>query len=184
MAWTVPMTFVDNTVLTSAQLNTHLRDNFLETVPAKSTGNGGIGGGIFTVQGPYQLAERGIAYEAINIAQTTTSNNYDDLATFGPSVSVHTGTHAWVLYSVELWSSVWGVDVTAAVEVTGATEKPAGDDTCIQAQSGANSRCSRFRSVFYTDLTPGMNIFTLKYKMHGDDGNGGFDRRHLWVFPF
>lgn len=34
------MTFVSNAVLTAAQLNTHLRDNLLETAPAKATAPG------------------------------------------------------------------------------------------------------------------------------------------------
>ena len=40
MAWTSPRTWVALEVLTAALLNTHLRDNLLETAPAKVTTQG------------------------------------------------------------------------------------------------------------------------------------------------
>ena len=42
MAWTSPKTWVALAQLTAAQLNTHLRDNLLETAPAKVTTKGDI----------------------------------------------------------------------------------------------------------------------------------------------
>ena len=40
MAWTAPMTWVAGSTVTSALLNTHLRDNLLESGPAKVTAGG------------------------------------------------------------------------------------------------------------------------------------------------
>lgn len=42
MAWTAPRTWVSGETVTAAQLNTHLRDNMLETAPAKVTTAGDI----------------------------------------------------------------------------------------------------------------------------------------------
>jgi hypothetical protein len=39
MAWTAPMTAVSGAAFTAAQFNTHVRDNLLETGPAKVTGS-------------------------------------------------------------------------------------------------------------------------------------------------
>lgn len=182
MAWTVPMTFIDGTVLTAAQLNTNLRDNFLETIPAKSTGNGGAGAGHFAIQGPYQIAERGVVYSEVNTSQSTTDNNYTDLATFGPTVSVLTGTSAWVLFSTELAASNSGADVTASISVSGATEIDARDDNAIALSADVDSVNSFMKSLFITELNPGVNTFTMKYKVSQETGT--FGRRHLWVMPF
>jgi hypothetical protein len=40
MAWTAPRTWVTDEVVSASQLNTHVRDNLLETAPAKATASG------------------------------------------------------------------------------------------------------------------------------------------------
>ena len=35
MAWTAPRTWVTGEIVTSSNMNTHVRDNLLETAPAK-----------------------------------------------------------------------------------------------------------------------------------------------------
>lgn len=52
MAWTAPGTAVGNTLLTAAFWNTHVRDNMLETAPAKAT----QAGQIFHATGPNVIA--------------------------------------------------------------------------------------------------------------------------------
>lgn len=182
MAWTVPMTFIDNTVLTAAQLNTNLRDNFLETIPAKATNNGGAGAGYFIVQGPHQIAERGIGYAEVNTSQTTTSSSYTNLSTVGPSVSVLTGTKAIVIFSAEMGAPAGGIECGVAPEVAGATSIPADDDRALVIAAGPGSRNAASYMAVYTELTPGINIFTLKYMVSQQTGT--FLNRHLWVMPF
>ncbi len=182
MAWTVPMTFIDGTVLTAAQLNTNLRDNFLETIPAKSTGNGGAGAGHFAIQGPYQIAERGVAYSEVNTYQSTAETNYGDLATVGPSVSIQTGTNAWVLFSAEMASDDPAAETTFGIAISGATEIEARDDLSVCTTAGGGAFNSYMNNAFVTDLTPGVNVFTMKYK--ASQGDATFGRRHLWVMAF
>lgn len=181
MAWTAPMTFIDGTVLTAPQLNTHFRDNMLETIPAKSTHNGGVGGGYFIVQGPHDLQERGIGYHEVTTSQTTTSTAFVDLATVGPSVGVVTGTSAWLLVSAEMGNSLDGAEVFASVSVADDTTKEASDGYGISRAAGAGSRNAHFGSIFFSDLTPGHNIFTMKYRVGA--GTGTFLNRRLWVMP-
>jgi len=181
MAWTVPMTFVDGAVLTAAQLNTQLRDNFLETIPAKSTNNGGVGGGYFAVTGPYSLAERGVTYAEVNTAQSLTSTAYIDLATVGPSVGATTSSVALILFSVEVNSSVRKGECAIAVEVAGATSKEAGDDAAIILSTDTNSQNAFGGFVFFNDLTPGYNIFSLKYRT--GDKTATFRNRRILALP-
>jgi len=42
MAWTAPKTWTTGSIVTASDLNTYVRDDFLETVPAKVTTAGDI----------------------------------------------------------------------------------------------------------------------------------------------
>jgi hypothetical protein len=42
MAWVTPKTFVTGEIITAAHLNTNVRDNMLETTPAKAAAAGDI----------------------------------------------------------------------------------------------------------------------------------------------
>lgn len=61
MAWTSPMTAVANTEFTAVQFNTHIRDNLLETAPAKAVNPGSY----FAVSGTNSIAERTPAQDII-----------------------------------------------------------------------------------------------------------------------
>ena len=65
MAWTAPMTAVANAVFTAAQFNTHVRDNLLETAPAKATTTGGY----FVATGTNTIVQR-VASVASNASST------------------------------------------------------------------------------------------------------------------
>jgi len=176
------MTFIDGAVLTAAQLNTHMRDNFLETVPAKSSNNGGAGGGYFAVTGKFSLAERGVVYQEIPGAETTTSHQYEDLPLAGPTVSAITSTVALLFMSVELSSTKGGNGCSAAVAVTGRTIKPADEGQALSHSSGVNSRVQLGQFIYFDDLTPGFNTFTMKYSTTGDTAT--FRNRRLILLPF
>lgn len=181
MAWTTPMTFVDGAPLTAAQLNTHLRDNFLETVPAKSTYNGGAGGGYFTVNGPYSIAERGAAYHEVNSSQSTTSTAYTDLNTPGPTTGVITGTIALVFFSAQFSNNQRKGECAIGIEVGGKTLKEAKDDVGLIMCTDANGSIAAATSTIFTDLTPGYNTFTMKYRAGNDTAT--FANRRMLVLP-
>jgi hypothetical protein len=102
MAWTAPMTAVDNTIWTSSQWNTHVRDNLLETMAGKAT----TAGRWFVSTGANAIAERVITQASTTTSQTTTSASFTDLATVGPAVTVTTGTKAIVFWGAAM-SSTW-----------------------------------------------------------------------------
>jgi hypothetical protein len=82
MAWTSPMTFTDDTVLTASQLNTHLRDNLLETMPAKAT----QASTFFAVDATNHLVERNPGRDSNQTASNRNNTEYGDLNA-GPNVS-------------------------------------------------------------------------------------------------
>ena len=53
MSWTTPRTWVFDEVAGAAEFNTHVRDNFNETAPAKAT----TAGELIVVTGPNAIAE-------------------------------------------------------------------------------------------------------------------------------
>lgn len=184
MAWTTPIQFVSNAVLTAAQLNTTIRDNLLETMAAKALG---VEGEYFATSGYNQISSRAVMYNSIfNITDRTTSSSYVDLASFGPSVTGETGTTAIAFVSAMMQKNA-GSDVrneaVIGIEVSGASGRiePNDDDSlkCAREDQGV-AQFSHL--IYFTDLTPGSNTFTMKYKISG--GTCYFSRRTLIVMPF
>ena len=179
MAWTVPMTFADNNVLTAAQLNTHLRDNLLETAPAKATVNGG---GWFINQGPYKLEERIIkSARAPSGFIDVTSTTYVGMPN-GPSVTVETGTDAIVLLACLIGNNTIDTTTNMSFAVTGDTEREPDDKHSVQtAGLAANTNAIYGATYYLSDLNPGVNVFTCKYKVSANLGR--FNYRFIGVVP-
>jgi hypothetical protein len=175
MAWSAPMTFVANTALTAAQLNQYLRDNMLETAPAKAT----TAGYHFVTTGPNSIAERAIEGDWIATAETTTETSYTDLNTLGPSVTCVTGTKAIYIMSARMSHSAGG-SLRASIEISGASSIEAGDARELTVHIGHNHQNKVGTTYFETGLTPGTNTFTMKYRVQ-DEGTGTFAERHLIV---
>lgn len=178
MAWTVPMTWVAGNALTAAQLNVHLRDNLLETAPAKASASSQI----FVAQSRYRLQARTPTAASVSTSETTVSGEWTDLATPGPSVTVRTGERAIILWSVRTsnTSAAGGNNVT--YQLTGATERDPLFSTCLRFDgiTAANEMSySQFDMV--TTLTPGLNTFTLKYRR--GSGTATFQQRQIAVWP-
>lgn len=99
MSWTAPMTWVSNQVLTAPQLNLHLRDNLLETMPAKAT----VTSQFFAAKQRHLLVERSPGGDQFdNAVEYTNSEEYTDLATYGPTVTRTCGPMAMVVWGAQL----------------------------------------------------------------------------------
>lgn len=177
VAWTSPMTAVANSVLTAAQWNTHVRDNLLETAPAKAT----TGGRLIVTAGVNSIVERSIQIAEYNGAQeTTTSTSATDLATPGPAVTITTGTSALVFWAVQIDNATVNAQSLVDFAVSGVSTRSANDATALRHTSATSSATVRAASMYYlTTLTAGTNTFTLKYWV--GSGTGGFQRRMVCV---
>lgn len=167
MAWTTPLTAVANSALTAAQWNASVRDNLLETAPAKAT----VAGRLMVTTGANSIAEREITQSNVTTSQTTSSTSFTDLATVGPQVTVTTGTRALVWFSAQMSNSQVNTIVAAAVAVSGATTLAA-DATKDLYWDGMPAGQAQRASVveLLTGLTAGVNTFTLKYRVGGATG--------------
>jgi hypothetical protein len=179
MAWTSPMTFVANNVLTASQLNTHLRDNMLEMAPAKATTDAGS---LFMSQGPNRLEERVTKYQRVSTSQTTKSTNFTDLPTIGPRVTVETGTRALVFISCGFSTDTDRADQCVGFAISGETDKDASDNKSMAISGFSINNIVRFGTTLYVnDLNEGLNTFTLKYKT--SEGTATFLDRFIGVLP-
>lgn len=175
MAWSTPLTAVSNSTLTAAQWNASVRDNLLETAPAKAT----TAGRLIVTTAANGIAERAVLTAKVATAEATTSTSYAALTTSGPALTVTTGAQAIVMVTAEMSNNTTGNRCFVGVEVSGASAVAADDDDCLRYQAYAGNASHRSSASTFYNLTPGSNTFTMKYRVDG--GTGTFQRRRLIV---
>ncbi|MFT2016281.1 hypothetical protein ACMA1D_10625 [Streptomyces sp. 796.1] len=170
------MTFVGNAILTAAQLNTHLRDNLLETAPAKATTEGGY----FVASGPNAIVERVAQVKRANGLVSTSSTSFVPLSG-GPAVTATTSTTALVFHGCRLENTGTGASLQSWA-VSGATTRAALLATTILLEGiSANNFCIMSDVDLMTGLTPGVNTFTCQYR--AGSGTASFQSRFIAVMP-
>lgn len=170
------MTFVANSALTAAQLNTFIRDNLNETAPARAT----TAGSLFVSTTDNAIAERPNAQGDFLTAQSTTQTTYVDVATPGPSVTLTTGAQAIVFLVSEMANTGAGGSSYVTYVISGATNASASDLGELIFTQGSSLADDRYMSVSWvTGLTPGSNTFTMKYKVSFSSGT--FTNRYILV---
>jgi hypothetical protein len=182
MAWTAPMTAVAGSVWTAAQFNTHVRDNLMETCPAKASTSGSY----FVTTAPNQITERQVVQAVNNSTDTTSSTSFVDLDnTPGPSLTVTTGSTALVVIGARIGGNTVGATNATKMtwQVDGATTiAPANEWSAGHTNISTSAVVYVSRAYLATGLTPGSNVFTCKYSVSG--GTGTFQYRSILVMPF
>lgn len=180
MAWTPPKTFTATEMLTAAMLNTYLRDNMLETGPAKALDEGGY----MVTTGLNAIVQRKGAGDSVTASESRSASTYGDLSTTGPSVTVDTGTRAIVLIYSRVQNDTDNALSGVSFGITGATTVSAGDIRCIMLSGIAGGQYVSVTNMdFYTTLNAGSNTFTMKYRANGT-GTSTFGLRKMFVMPF
>lgn len=180
MAWTAPRTWVTSEVVSASTMNTHVRDNLLETAPAKATSTGGIiyGAGTNTV------VERAVNNDSENTSEGTSSSTYTNLATVGPSVSsITTGTKVLVIVSARVTSTSAGCRPSMSYQVSGASSISATEEYGFQNEINASGDFRQGSHAAVIGLTAGSNTFIAKYASLGGTGTATFHYRKISVLP-
>lgn len=180
MAWSAPMTAVHNGTFLASEYNAQVRDNLLETMPAKAT----AADQYFAVTGANAIAARATGSTYTTGSSTTTSTTYADLLSgAAPAVTITTGVNALVWGTSEMRSDTVNTFCAIGVAVSGASTVAADDiaTASIDGVTAANNTRTGFCHLF-TGLTPGSNTFTMKYKTSAGTATFGF--RELIVMPF
>lgn len=180
MAWTAPMTAVDNTAFTAAQFNTHVRDNLLETMPGKAT----TVGSYFVSSDANNIVERFSYHDEIATEESTSSSAFTDLATVGPSITFDPGPSFLVFLSVEIRhnssttaNSHMGMEVSGGISGSPSTGVVAGG---VSGPSNPRQLGSVFRIVNVTEGVP--TTITAKYR--SSSGVANFSNRRIGVINF
>lgn len=179
MTWIAPITVATNDILSAAQYNVSVRDNLLETAPAKATGSGNM----FSVSANNQIGERDVNSSYLDVSEQTVSTSYADLDTTGPSVTVDCAV-AIVLFSARMRNvNGDGKGAYASVAGSGSTVFSASDAIGISVSGIAANNPMRIGGQFAVALTPGSNTFTMKYRCQVGYAPCQFEQRELVVIP-
>lgn len=185
MAWTAPMTAVTGNAFTAAQFNTHIRDNLLETAPAKAT----TAGGYFVATATNAIAQRTIGLTSVVTSTTADVTSYAVTGT-PVTVTVTTGTSAIIALSANV-SSQTSIGQIASVgfAVSGATTIAATADRSYEVRlynssiTGDSGYGQGSWVGAINTLNAGSNTFTLQYKTTAATGTIQIARRHLTIIP-
>jgi hypothetical protein len=189
MAWTAPFTAVAGSVFTAAQWNTFIRDNLAETMPARATSAGSW----FAVSDTNRIVQRtpssiidtqSVDFTSTSFGDPENENSTERPSTPGPAVTVLTGVMALVGYRVNIRNASVSARCEASYEISGETSREAAKTRSIgysvsNSASGLNLRAGWMDLA--TELTPGLNTFTLKYNV--SSGSGVVNDRRLFVVP-
>lgn len=181
MVWNAPATWTTGQVLTAANLNAQLRDNLLQTVPAKLTtvGQYAVATGTNTVGA--RIAER----NTVSVTAATTGTSYGDLSTSGgPFITFASGTQAIVGWAAYVTIDTTNATAFMSMEIGGASAQPPTDNTSIAIQTSSGTAAIRGSHVkLVVGLTPSSsNTCFGKYRV--SSGTGTFSDRAMWVLPF
>lgn len=175
MAWTTPVTAVSGALLTAAQWNASVRDNLLETAPAKATTSGRI----FVSTGANAIAQREIRTSIVAAGETTASTSFTNLATAGPTItSITTGPLALISVNSQANNTLDGPSSRHSFDISGATTSSATSERGTLSQNSA-SKDTRYGICTLQTVTAGSNTFTSKYLV--SSGTGHWQDRELIV---
>lgn len=181
MAWSVPLTAVANAALTAAQWNASVRDNLLETAPAKAT----TAGRFFAATGANSIAERAPAGIQVSGGDTTSSTSYGNLAGgAAPVATATTGPVVMVAIGATIQNSVVNSNTFASYAISGANTVAGGDTHSIGGMNPTAGAVifSGSRVRIEVGLVAGSNTFTEVYRVAA--GVGTFSNRHIGIIPF
>lgn len=183
MAWTAPLTAVSSAALTAAGWNATVRDNLLETATAKAS----TPSGYFVATGANAIAQRVPQMASVLVTETTTSTDYTDLETFGPSVTVETGATALVIVHCQLSTTSGSGSARMSYLTSGETDINPADNRSVGWFGETSQGPTASTAVLHgagagLNQSPGTHTYTAKYRV--TSGTGQFQHRRIMVLPF
>lgn len=169
MAWTSPKTWTPETPLTASELNFQIRDNLMETAPAKAT-NPGTAGEWLVTSGLNQVAMRRVTrtfYTDAATPITTTSNTPAPWLLPIEMLATHGGAML-VFWSANMRSSDGGL-ISCGPEIVG--QVSASISSAVRSQSSTLVRYGG-HSLFY-GLGPGSNRVRMNFWTNSSTGTTG-----------
>jgi hypothetical protein len=177
MAWSTPPTWTSGQTIPASNLNI-IRDDLLETVPAKAT----VAGRHFASTAANSIAEREIKQDYIAAGGSVTNTSFGNPASggTGPTVTITTGVLAIVNVQAQMNNSTNGPSTRMSYDITGATTSAATDDRGILQQSDT-AKDVRFGAWELQTLTAGSNVFVAKYRVSSTSGTISARTMIVWA---
>jgi hypothetical protein len=173
------MTAVSGSVFTAAQFNQFVRDNLLECPASNAT----TPGSFFVTDGTNHVVERIPAVSRVDVQEVITATSFADAPTLGPSVTVTTGTHAYIFIAAEIGNTTASsAGCLVGTLISGATSESPTPQYALRQESAAQSEFQRATYArLHTGLTPGSNSFRLQYQTTA--GSMNINYREISVLP-
>ena len=107
--------------------------------------------------------------------ETTTSDTFTDLTTVGPVVTLTTGVMALAFYCAAMSTSTVNAHADMTPRVDGASSIDEDDNASLRTDNETATGVGRWGvQRMFTDLTPGSNDFTLRYRVEVNTTTGTF----------
>ena len=186
MAWTAPRTWITSETVTAAMMNSHVRDNFLETSAATASAAGdlvyadaansmGSRLAIGTVYSHLAATSNGPVwrqFKADSRSDSATGGAAGDYRTLGGvswyndsnqvEVIAATGSAALVSIKARMSNSTAGAYVIVSYSISGDTTLASSVDRGIYYESGAANDAALFGvTIYQSGLSTGDNTFTM-----------------------
>lgn len=183
MTWKIPKTWVANSRLNDVDLNADLRDNMMETMPAKALSADKF----FVSEGLNKIGMREILMSYSSVTATINSGtSLYRFASSGPDVTITTG-----IMALCIWGSMINGQTTTFAYHSVSPIVPAGYtyywdsqmDTWALHYGASRIAAHPFRAMsfkLFTGLTPGLNTFRSLYRYDGS-GTATWVNRYLIV---
>ncbi len=161
-----------------------LSQNAITQIELAPTSGAFVDGSVITLYGvggagaSVSAVENQVRSATVSTEQSTSSTTFTDLATVGPSVSLVTGTEVLVTLGAYCYTNSAGPYAYLGVAVSGATTIAPTDTVSTRAPGDAYV-IPLSRTFKISGLTPGLNTFTLKYRVSNSFHN--FGNRDLTV---
>jgi hypothetical protein len=189
-----PRTWTSNELVTAALLNTELRDFLNLTAPGVVTTKGDLVaasganaiGRLAAAAGRHLISDSGeplgmrwseILSANVNTSEATSSTSYTDLATAGPSITIDVGSSgiALIHWEFSLGGASGAGEARCGVGINGADPTP---DIRAYHVNSVTETFNFWR--LFDSLTPGNNIFKLRYRTDGTSINFASRRIMGW----
>ena len=187
MTWTAPLTWTAGQVPTAAQFNAQIRDNFLETAPAKASGS--ALGSYFVTTGSNQIGPRTVASNLVDVVATTTSTTFGNVlnggvTSSGPEVQgltsagfVLVGFNSYIANNTSNGMSFMSYDI----HIGGVVQVAATEERAMRVSNGGTTM--QASCVIPQTGVTGTYSYIAKYKVI-NASTATFDARYIWVLPF
>lgn len=176
------MTAESGAFITPSQFNVHVRDNLLETEAGRAL----IPSSMWFADGPHRVSERQVGDSIVDTSETTASESFTDLDTYGPSVKLNLVDIVLVMVNSQILNASTNAGYASyeiESELEGVFSSEPNRGRALIKDGGTTNESKRFgvTQVFQGLNGAGRYAVTMKYATSASASNSTFVKRRLQV---